>query len=54
MKKIEEYLGDQAENLLQHRCKTIDKAWLTIPGPSYLDQVFVNTNRSPQVLNALS
>jgi class I fructose-bisphosphate aldolase len=54
MKKIEEYLGDKAENMLQHRCKTIDKAWLTIPGPSYLDQVFVNTNRSPQVLNALS
>lgn len=54
MKKVHEYLGDQAEYLLQHTCKTIDKTRLTVPGSDYLDHVFVNSNRNPQVLNALS
>jgi class I fructose-bisphosphate aldolase len=54
MKKIAEYLGDQAEHLLLHTCDTIDKTRLTLPGPNYLDQVFLNSNRSPQVLNALA
>ncbi|HNP16965.1 MAG TPA: class I fructose-bisphosphate aldolase [Fulvivirga sp.] len=54
MKKINEYLGDQAEYLLQHTCKTIDRTRLTLPGSDYLDNVFVNSNRNPQVLNALS
>ena len=54
MKKINEYLGDQAECLLQHTCKTIDRTRLTLPGSDYLDNVFVNSNRNPQVLNALS
>ncbi|AEL28227.1 class I fructose-bisphosphate aldolase [Cyclobacterium marinum] len=54
MKKINEYLGDQTEHLLLHTCDTIDKTRLTLPGPNYLDQVFLNSNRSPQVLNALA
>ncbi|WP_339903350.1 class I fructose-bisphosphate aldolase [uncultured Cyclobacterium sp.] len=54
MKKIAEYLGDQTEHLLLHTCDTIDKTRLTLPGPNYLDQVFLNSNRSPQVLNALA
>lgn len=54
MKNIESLLGDQAENLLNHECKTIDKSRLTLPGNDYIDRVFVNSNRSPQVLNSLS
>ncbi|MBI0398083.1 class I fructose-bisphosphate aldolase [Cyclobacterium marinum] len=54
MKKIAEYLGDQTEHLLLHTCDTIDKTRLTLPGPNYLDEVFLNSNRSPQVLNALA
>ena len=54
MKKVNEYLGDQAEYLLQHNCKTIDKTRLTLPGSEYMDQVFLNSNRNPQVLNSLS
>jgi class I fructose-bisphosphate aldolase len=54
MNKIAEYLGDQADYLLLHTCDTIDKTRLTKPEPNYLDQVFLNSNRSPQVLNALS
>lgn len=40
--------------MLLHTCDTIDKTRLTLPGPNYLDQVFLNSNRSPQVLNALA
>ncbi len=54
MKKIAEYLGDQTEHLLLHTCDTIDKTRLTLSGPNYLDKVFLNSNRSPQVLNALA
>lgn len=54
MSKFHLYLKDQEEYLLQHTCKTIDKSRLTIPGPEYLDNVFVNSDRSPQVLNSLS
>lgn len=54
MKKTSEYLGNQAEHLLQHTCKTIDKTKLTLPGTDYLDKVFVHSNRPPRVLNALS
>ena len=44
MRKLNDYLGDQAEYLLTHQCKAIDKARLTIPAPDYLNQVFLNTN----------
>lgn len=54
MKKVNEYLGGQSEYLLEHTCRTIDKSRLTLPGPDYLDKVFVSTNRSTQVLNSLS
>lgn len=54
MKKIHEYLGDQADFFLNHICDTIDKNSLTLPGSDYLDTVFINSNRNPQVLNALS
>nr|WKN38641.1 class I fructose-bisphosphate aldolase [Tunicatimonas sp. TK19036] len=54
MDAITEYLGDQSEYLLQHTCQTFDKSRLTLPGPDYLDKVFVNSNRNPQVLNSLS
>jgi class I fructose-bisphosphate aldolase len=53
MKNINDYLGDQANYLLQHNCKTIDKTRLTLPGSSYLDEVFLNSNRNPKVLNSI-
>jgi class I fructose-bisphosphate aldolase len=53
MSKIVELLGDKAEMLLQHECKTITKDQLQNPGPDFLDRVFAQTNRSPQVLRSL-
>jgi fructose-bisphosphate aldolase, class I len=43
-------LGDQAEYLLNHECKTISKESIHLPGGDFVDRVFAQTNRSPQVL----
>lgn len=48
--KLEELLGADAEALLNHTCKTIDRKDLNLPGPDFVERCFVNTNRSPQVL----
>jgi len=55
MKKvnIREILGNNAESLLGHACKTVEKEHLHIPGPGFIDNVFVNSSRSPQVLRSL-
>jgi class I fructose-bisphosphate aldolase len=47
---ISELLGTEAENLLNHECKTIPKAMLHAPGPDFVDRVMVQTDRSPIVL----
>ncbi len=52
--KTAELLGDKAESLLTHECKTISKNLLHLPGPDFIDRVFANSNRSPQVLRSLS
>ena len=46
-------LGSQAEFLLDHNCKTIDKSMIHAPGPDFVDRIFSQTNRSPQVLKSL-
>ncbi|MBM3271149.1 MAG: class I fructose-bisphosphate aldolase [Candidatus Sericytochromatia bacterium] len=51
--RIEELLGKDAASLLGHVCKGIDKSMLHPPGPDFLDRVFVQSDRSPQVLNNL-
>lgn len=51
--KIVELLGDQAESLLNHQCKTIDKSLLHVPGADFIDRIFASTNRNNQVLNSL-
>ena len=51
--KILDLLGDSAETLLQHRCNTISKDLLHVPSPDFIDKVFSQTNRNPQVLRNL-
>ncbi|MDX1627128.1 MAG: class I fructose-bisphosphate aldolase [Fulvivirga sp.] len=51
--KIIELLGDEADNLLQHKSKTVDKKRLHAPSPTFIDDVFVASNRTPQVLRSL-
>lgn len=51
---IAKTLGAEAKNLLDHKCKTIPKESLTLPGPNYLDNIFINSNRNNNVLKHLS
>jgi len=53
LRKIRDILGDQA-TLLDHQCRTIAKSSLTLPSPSYIDDVFTHTDRTPRVLGALA
>jgi class I fructose-bisphosphate aldolase len=46
-------LGDQAEYLLNHECKTISKESIHLPGGDFIDRVFAQSNRSPQVLRSI-
>jgi class I fructose-bisphosphate aldolase len=50
---IQAMLGDEAESLLGHTAKGIPKEDLTLPGPDFVDRVFVGTDRSPAVLRNL-
>jgi class I fructose-bisphosphate aldolase len=51
--RIEELLGDDARLLLDHKCETFDKANLHLPGPDFIDRVFVESDRSTNVLRQL-
>ena len=51
--KIQTILGDKAQGLLGHQCKTIDKSLIHLPGPDYVGNVFVDTDRNPQVLRSM-
>jgi fructose-bisphosphate aldolase, class I len=50
---IRSLLGDEADSLLNHESKGIPADDLILPGPDYIDRVFVQTDRSPQVLRNL-
>jgi fructose-bisphosphate aldolase, class I len=50
---VKELLGAQADNLLSHTCKTITKDQIHVPGPDFVDRIFQQSNRNPQVLRSL-
>lgn len=52
--KITQILGSDAQPLLSHQSKTIDKQMLYIPNGNSIDEVFGQSNRSPQVLRNLA
>ncbi len=49
-----ELLGSEADNLLNHKCTTIDKSLLHLPGPDFIDRVMSQSDRSVPVLRNLS
>jgi class I fructose-bisphosphate aldolase len=51
---IRELLGDEADSLLSHQCRTIPKEQLHLPGPGYLDDIFAQTDRPVPVLRAMA
>lgn len=51
---ITELLGSNAKDLLNHRCKTIPKENLHLPGNDFVERIFSSSNRKPQVLRSLN
>ena len=52
--KIVELLGSNADSLLNHQSKTFAKELLHTPSPDFVDKIFLQTNRNPQVLRNLA
>jgi class I fructose-bisphosphate aldolase len=54
VKKIEELLGKDAQDLLEHKCKTISADSLVLPGPDFIDRVWAVSDRPIPVLRSLA
>lgn len=50
---IAEYLGAEADYLLNHRCDTIAREDLALPGPDFAERVWLDSDRNPQVIRSL-
>ena len=53
IQSIQKALGAQAEALLAHKCKTIPKERLHLPGPDFVDRIFTISDRNNRVLSNL-
>ncbi|MGH7885392.1 MAG: class I fructose-bisphosphate aldolase [Thermodesulfobacteriota bacterium] len=51
--QITKVLGEESKYLLDHKCKTINKKDLHLPGPNYVDEIFIQTDRPTPVLRNL-
>jgi class I fructose-bisphosphate aldolase len=51
--KIQEYLGADADTLLNHTCNTISKNDIHLPGADFIDRVWLYSDRNPSVLRSL-
>ena len=54
LQKITELLGQDADSLLNHNCKTITKDQIHLPGPDFTDRIFIPSNRSNQVIKSIN
>src|SRR6266576_2490547 len=53
LEKIEEALGEDARDLLEHRCQTVSKEQLHLPGGDFVDRVWKDSDRPVRVLRSL-
>jgi len=53
VEKLEELLGDDARDLLEHKCQTVPKEQLHLPGPDIVDRVWKDSDRPVRVLASL-
>lgn len=53
MSQILDLLGERAESLLGFTCKGIPKESLHLPGPDFVERIFMQSDRAPQVLRSL-
>ncbi|MGR6088743.1 MAG: class I fructose-bisphosphate aldolase [Arcticibacter sp.] len=47
---IESLLGDRSKYLLEHKCTTVSKEHLHLPGADFVDRIFAPSNRNNRVL----
>ncbi|HWA72427.1 MAG TPA: class I fructose-bisphosphate aldolase [Polyangiaceae bacterium] len=52
-KQIQSFLGDKAASLLEHQSKTVSKDQLHLPSPTFVDDNWALSDRSPRVLRSL-
>ncbi len=50
---ISEILGEKASYYLEHKCTTIDRSALHLPGPDAIDMVWKDSNRNNKTLRSL-
>ncbi|HEV3123655.1 MAG TPA: class I fructose-bisphosphate aldolase [Candidatus Dormibacteraeota bacterium] len=53
LSRLEELLGDSAQLLLKHRCETVTKDQLHLPGPDFVDRIWAGSDRNVRVLRSL-
>jgi len=53
LEKLEEVLGPDARDLLEHKCNTVPKEQLHLPGPDFVDRVWKDSDRPTRVLRSL-
>src|SRR6195256_5234740 len=53
LSKLESILGNDAQDLLEHECKTIPKSQLHLPGPDFVDRIWIGSDRPTRVLRSL-
>ncbi|MGH7881414.1 MAG: class I fructose-bisphosphate aldolase [Candidatus Dormibacteraceae bacterium] len=53
LSQIEELLGEETRSLLDHRCQTVDKSELHLPGPDFVNRIWSISDRNPRVLRSL-
>jgi class I fructose-bisphosphate aldolase len=51
--KLEELLGEDARDLLEHKSQTVPKSQLHLPGPDFVSRVWKDSDRSVRVLRNL-
>src|SRR3954447_19340610 len=51
--RIEALLGDDARGLLDFNSPKVSSDLLQVPGPDFVDRVWANSDRNPQVLRSL-
>lgn len=49
--QIVSLLGDKAQDLLQHKCTTIDKSMIHVPGSDIIDRIWLDSDRNIPTLN---
>src|SRR5919199_1767444 len=53
LSRVEELLGGDAQQLLEHTARGIPKEHIQVPGPDFVDRVWAQSDRNPRVLRSL-